>query len=266
MTTLKALAGLLVAAILATSVVAAVSKPIALQLKLPAKPPFTPPQMIAPLAAGPIAVDVVDARGAGDPAVVGACREKGKDVYLWSVGQPAAPAVKDLATKLLKTWSVRVAPEADYGLKLALTRFYVTERSETFGSTYVADVGLKVSLVDRTGAVVWAGEAAGTATRPGVDGRASMCNEALSIALRQALAKAIADAALDAAKPVAPMPIDPEALLADLLRLKAGGVTDEVLVGYVGQRSLGRPLTVDDILRWKSAGIPDAAIKAATRP
>jgi hypothetical protein len=182
------------------------------------------------------------------------------------VGQPVAPEVKGLATEILAAWSVRVAPEADYGLKLALTRFHVTERSEVFGSTYIADVGVKASLVDRAGAVLWAGEGGGSATRPGVDARASMCNEALSIALREALAKTIAQVTPYDAKPAASITIDPGALFADLLRLKAGGVTDDVLVAYVQQRSLARPLSVEDILRWKNAGIPDAAIKAATRP
>ena len=60
--------------------------------------------------------------------------------------------------------------------------------------------------------------------------------------------------------------LDPEALLSDLTRLLAGGVTEEVLVAYIEQRKLSRPLTVDEILTWKNAGIPDAAIKAATRP
>jgi hypothetical protein len=64
----------------------------------------------------------------------------------------------------------------------------------------------------------------------------------------------------------APGAIEPAAMLADLTRLKAGGVADDVLVGYVEQRKLARALTVDEILQWKNAGIPDAAIKAATRP
>jgi hypothetical protein len=44
------------------------------------------------------------------------------------------------------------------------------------------------------------------------------------------------------------------------------GVTDDVLVAYVEGRKITRPLNVDEILRWKGAGLPDAAIKAATRP
>jgi hypothetical protein len=59
--------------------------------------------------------------------------------------------------------------------------------------------------------------------------------------------------------------IEPDALLADLTRLKGGGVADDVLLSYVEQRKLTRPLTVDEILRWKNAGIPDAAIRAATK-
>jgi hypothetical protein len=60
--------------------------------------------------------------------------------------------------------------------------------------------------------------------------------------------------------------IEPEALLADLTRLKTAGATEESLAAYVAGKTLSRPLTVDEILRWKDAGIPDAAIKAAAGP
>ena len=63
-----------------------------------------------------------------------------------------------------------------------------------------------------------------------------------------------------------PILIEPDALLSDLTRLLAGGVTEDVLVAYIEQRKLSRPLSVDEILQWKNAGIPDAAIKAATSP
>jgi hypothetical protein len=45
--------------------------------------------------------------------------------------------------------------------------------------------------------------------------------------------------------------------------MKSGGVADDVLAAYVKQRRLARPLTVDEILAWKNAGIPDAVIKLA---
>jgi hypothetical protein len=253
---------------------ATASKSIKLELKLPPKPPFPRPEIAAPLTAGPIMLTVSDARGLDDAAVVGGQRVQGEDVYLWRATGPVEPAVREQATTILHAWSVRVAPEADFGLKLRLATYHVDEQSEKFGSTYLADVGFHVSLVDKTGKERWSGEAAGSAKRSGVDGRASMGNEALSMALRDALAKTMTSAsagafASNAKSPPTPAPpgspsrpivIEPDALLADLERLAAGGVTDDVLVAYVEQRRLARPLSVDDILRWKNSGIPDAAI------
>jgi hypothetical protein len=259
--------------LVAISAAAAPPRSVKLQLALPAKPPFPPPTMQALLTAGPLTLEVVDERGAGDPAVLGSAREKGEDLYLWRAEQPVAAAVQGMAAQLAAAWSVHVVPEAELGLRIGLTRYAVTEKSETFGSTYLADVALKLSYVDKAGGVLWSGEATGSAKRPGVDGRASMCNEALSMALRGALAQALSAVSLETAAAPGPSPtpapriaIEPEALLADLTRLKAGGVADEVLVAYVGQRKLTRALTVDEILQWKGAGLPDAAIKAATNP
>jgi len=201
--------------------------------------------------------------------------------------QPVAGAVSDQVVQVLRGWSVALAPEAELTLRLALLRYYVNERSDTFGSTYIAEVRFMMSLTDRAGATLWTGEANGDAKRPGVDARASMCNEALSFALSRALSQGLSSVKLEVSSPVAPtapasagapsiapapVPVAPEssvepaALLSDLTRLLAGGVTQDVLVAYVEQRKLTRPLTVDEILQWKNAGIPDAAIKAATRP
>jgi hypothetical protein len=274
MTNIRSHALIVGAAVLLASATAATaaSKPITLQLKLPPKPAFPRPEMAALLTAGPVSLVVVDARGGDDPAVVGAQRAKGKDVYLWRATQPVAPAVTELVTQLLRDWSVQVAPESEFGLRVSLTTYFVNERSETFGSTYVAEVRFDVALVDRAGVVLSMGEARGDAKRPGVDGRAAMFNEAMSIALRAALAQGLSSVKLETAAPAAaapiaapPVTIEPDALLADLTRLKAGGMADDVLVAYVEQRKLSRPLTVDEILQWKSAGIPDAAIKAATK-
>jgi hypothetical protein len=261
-----------VAALLVPTAAVGASKPVTLQLKLPAKPAFPPPEMAALLTAGPVSLEVVDARGVDDPTIVGAQREKGKDVYFWRVLTPLVPEVTALVTQLLNDWSIHIAPESELGLRVELVNYFVNEKSETFGSTYVAEVRLKLILTDRAGGTLWTGEAGGDAKRPGVDGRAAMFNEAMSIALREALARGLSSVKLETAAPVATAPaaapliaIEPEALFADLTRLKTGGVADDVLVAYVEQRKLSRPLTVDEILSWKSAGIPDAAIKAATK-
>jgi hypothetical protein len=264
--------------LMGSAAAAAPSKPVTLALKLPKKPVAAAPTMAPLLTATPVALVVVDARGVEFPEIVGGQRVKGQDLYFWRAVQPVAPTVAELATQIIEAWSVHVVPDADLSLKLALMRYYVDERSDTFGSTYIATVRFMISLTDRTGGVLWTGEATGEAKRPGVDARASMCNEALSFALLRALSQALSSVKLDTAAPAAqpssamavvvspPMTVDPEALLADLTRLLAGGVTQDVLVSYIEQRKLSRPLTVDEILQWKNAGIPDAAIKAATRP
>ena len=259
------------AAMAAASATPALSKPITLAYKLPAKSAVVRPALAEALAAGPVRLEVADARGADDAAVVGAQRARGADVDLWRAQQPVIAAVQGFVEQVLKGWSVGVAPTADNALAIKLTRYYVAEKSEMFGSSYRAEVGLTAALVDRAGNVLWTREAAGSSERDGPDARAATCNELLSLALRDALAEALGSATVPAAVPAAatpvpapaPIVVDPAALLADLTRLEAGGVEDDVLVAYVKQRKLSRPLSVDEILAWKNAGIPDAAIKAA---
>jgi hypothetical protein len=282
MTNIRAHAILAVAAVLLAPAAMAASKPVTLALNLPKKsekPAVAPPTMAPLFTDAPIAVVVEDARGAEDPAVVGGQRIKGVDVYTWKATQPVAPAVEAMVAQVLSGWSVRVAPNSEYTLRLALMKYYVNERSDTFGSTYLGEVHFMVSLTDRASGVLWTGEATGESKRAGVDARASMCNEALSYALSRALAQGLSSVKLEMAATAAPTAvapalvpvtpqtvIEPAALLADLKRLLDGGVTPEVLVAYIEQRKLARPLSVDEILEWKNAGIPDAAIKAATRP
>src|SRR4029453_14616282 len=93
-----------------------------------------------------------------------------------------------------------------FGLRVDLERYYVNERSETFGSNYVAEVRLKVTLTEADGGTLWTGEASGDAQRPGVDGRVAMFNEAMSMALREALAQGLSSVKLETAAPVAAAP------------------------------------------------------------
>jgi hypothetical protein len=279
MTNIRSQAVVVVAtALFASAAAAAPAKPITLALRLPKKPVVAAPQLAPLLAAGPLALVLVDARGVEFPELVGAQRTKGTDVYVWRSTQPIAPAVAAMASQILAGWSVRTVPDADLTLNLSMMKYDVNERSDTFGSTYIAEVRLMVSLTDRAQGVLWTGEATGQSKEPGVDARSAMCNSVLSKALRSALAQALSSMTLDTAPPSVPAPaeaaqvvappiaIEPEALLADLTRLLAGGVTQDVLVAYIEQRKLTRPLSVDEILQWKNAGIPDAAIRAATRP
>jgi len=263
--------GMAIGTIVAFTLAAAATRPIKLALKLPSKSPAMSPALPEALTAGPVRLDLSDARDADDPAVVGEQTERGEEVYLWRAQQAVAPAVAGFVGKLLDGWSVRAAPDGELGLTIKLERYWVAETSEMFGSAYAAEVRLSVSLVDHAGGVVWTHEGSGTAKDRGADARASTCNELLSLALREALAQALSSAPSETTAAAAPPPepevvrvvVAPDRLLGDLVRLKDGGVADDVLVAFVQQRKLTRPLSVDEILAWKNAGIPDAAIKAA---
>ena len=250
--------------------IAAATRPITLAIKT--EKAVAPPASAA--RAGPMRLTLRDAREGADSPIVGAQRERGKDLYQWRSVQPVGPAVEGLVRRQLGVWGAQISPDADLEMALALTRYWVTEKSETFGSTYIAEVTFKVTVSDRSGREIASAEVPGGAKRSGVDGRATSCNEVLTLALQGALDEALsvfATAKVPVEAPATvPMPdgpppvvVDAAKLLEELLLLKSGGMADDVLVSYVRQRRLTAPLTVDDILLWKDKGIPDEAIKAA---
>lgn len=58
-------------------------------------------------------------------------------------------------------------------------------------------------------------------------------------------------------------PVSPADLLADLVKLKKQGFTTDLLIDYVNGKTLTKPLSADDLVKWKSAGMPEEVIKAA---
>jgi hypothetical protein len=269
--------GFIAAVVAGLSVGVAAAKPIELEYKIPKKAPVVAPTLPERLAGSPVRLEVTDGRE-GDPLVVGSSREKGKDLYTWESGKPVVPAIAAFVTTILRGWSVTVDPQAPQTLTVRLEQYWCNEKSETFGSRYQADVKLGVALAAADGAT-WTREVTETSKRDGVDGRASICNEMLSLALRGAMGQALGSAPADAAAapppvepavaaPVAvvaapPVPVDPAVLFEDLKRLQAGDSGEDLLLTYAKQHQASRPLTVDEILAWKGAGLPDAVIKAA---
>ena len=243
---------------------AAPSRPITLAYKLPKKTSPVRPTVPRALLEGPVHVEVVDARGEEDSALVGAQTEKETVIYVWRAKNAVHTAVAGFVTTILKGWGV-AAGEGGVTLAVKLERYWVDEKSVTFGSAYAAEVHVSVSLVGPSGETAWTHDGAGRAGYTAVDGRESTCNELLSVALYDAMTQAIGttEPAAAAPKPVTPEVVEPRAMFEELVRLKSGGVGDDVLVSYVKQRKLARPLSVEEILTWKDAGIPDDVIKLA---
>ena len=252
------------AALAGAAVLAAPSRPITLAYKLPKKASLVRPTIPQALLTGPVRVEVVDARNAEDPVLIGAQTDKDDIVYLWRSKSAVPAAVSGFVTAILKGWSVPVG-EGGVTLAVKLEHYRVDEKAATFGSAYAAEVRVSVSLVGPSGEASWTHDGEGKAGYTSIDGRASTCNELLSTALYDAMTQAIGttEPATAAPKPPAPEVVEPSALFEELVRLKSGGVGDDVLASYVKQRKLSRALSVDEILTWKNAGIPDAIIKLA---
>jgi hypothetical protein len=258
----------LLAAFAAVSATYAVpSRPITLAYKLPKKAHVVRPAIPPALLAGPVRVEVVDGRGAEDSALVGAQTEKTDEIYHWRAKQQVAPAVGGIVTAILKSWSIAAARESDLALSIRLDRLWVHEKSAMFGSSYEAEAALRVSLVDRSGTASWTRDVEGRAAQSAVDGRESVCNELFTLALHDALTKALGEGEArpspSGAEPK--VVVEPAVLLDELVRLKGGGVADDVLIAYVKKRQLSRSLTVDEILAWKNAGLPDEVIRQAVQ-
>jgi hypothetical protein len=60
-----------------------------------------------------------------------------------------------------------------------------------------------------------------------------------------------------------PQPISPGALLHDLTGLMNQGFGPELLIHYVNQQVLSAPLSAQDLVEWKKAGLPESVIQAA---
>jgi hypothetical protein len=217
-----------------------------------------------------IRVDLVDVREIADPLVVGRQLKDDAQKFEWRVSEAPLAKVDAFVHQILGRWFVKLSPDATPRLSMQLARYYVTETRQIMGSTYLAEVGIRAVLQDANGTTLWAGTAAGESRRYGEDKSADNCNEVLSDALTSATSQLVSQPGLQAQW--APQPADemrpttalsPGALLDELLKLKGGGMSDDILVAFVKKQKLGSPLTADDMVAWKQKGIPDAAIQAA---
>lgn len=280
------------AAVLLAAAAAAAAVPtrtLELEPKLERKRPLPAIALATALAGRPWTVEVEDARGAADPEVVGAQKDGSTTVYEWRAAEAVGPAVATMLRAVLGGSAAAGSAGGGDVVRVSLTKFQIDEISQTFGSSYQAEVGMRVAI-ESGGARVWAGSVSGAARRSGPDGRASICNRVLTQALAHALADVPVPFPAEAemvrpAPPASPAPPPPAAapapprgpppppgttppdkLFADLRRLKAAGLSDETLMSYVKEHPTSTPLSADDVLRWKAAGFSEAVIRAALTP
>lgn len=221
----------------------------------------------------PVRLVVEDARAGSDPAVIGDSSDD--DDRMWPVR--ATNSVVEWAQEVLeknaRDWGIKTGADAPLTVVVKLTRFFLNEGNKAVGSTYNADVRLGFELRDSRGNVLADGTASGDATRYGKSRSAGNSSEVLSDATKEAYAAVFGDPVLQdawrgkpraaARPPASSSAITPGDLLKELQDLKKKGFSTDLLINYVNNKTLSAPLTADDMVSWKEAGMPQEVIKAA---
>jgi hypothetical protein len=224
----------------------------------------------------PLRLSIGDARTITDPAVIGDSTDDDDRVWPIRAASDLMAWANEVLLKNAGEWGIRVSDSAPLQLKGTLLRFMVNESNKAVGSVYNADIRVGFRLLDAQGQTLWEGNASGDATRYGKSRVEENVNEVLSDAIKEAYATALGDPALQnawlgksgpVASTSAPAAADmtPDELLAELVKLKKQGFTQELLVDYVNQKSLTSGLTADDMVKWKKEGMSQDVIQAALK-
>lgn len=218
----------------------------------------------------PVRLTLDDARAGADPAIIGDSTDDDDRVWPVRATNGVLDWAREVLTKTTAEWGIRSGADAPLTLAGKLVRFTVNEGNKPVGSVYNANVQLSFALKNAKGETLWEGNGPGDATRYGRSRSADNCNEVLSDALKEAYSAVLAEPALQEAwlgktapRPTAGPAVSPEDLLAELVKLEKQGFTTDLLVDFVGQKTLTRTLSADDVLAWKKAGMAEAVIKAA---
>jgi len=205
-------------------------------------------------------VDVADQRPIPDKTVIGENREKPSTPIevkaIGSVGEFATDALR----KCLTAWGVRVDDKADLILKGEIASLFVREENR-----YNADLTVRFRLESSAGVLLWEGVVTGQASTFGKSLSPENYNQVLSDGFRVAYANLLSNRSLQDAWSARPQAatMTSAALKATVLRLMKEGVGVDVIAEYSKMHAPSSPLSAEDILDWKSSGIPDPVISGA---
>jgi hypothetical protein len=204
---------------------------------------------------------LIDVRELSDRSLVGENRER-------KTPRPikATTSVAEFATEVLQRclseWGVRLGA-GDLVLRGEITNLLVTE-----DQTYSTASAIRFRLEDQTGMVVWEGIASGDAHQWGRSFSAENYNEQISDALKKTFASLVSNPGFQKAWAGEPSvaegaTVSPAEVKAKVLEMVQAGVGEAVLISYVRGLRISPPLTADEIIAWKRAGITDRVIEAA---
>lgn len=211
---------------------------------------------------------------------IGENRENEKKFVPIFAKGPVSVHVNSAIRSLLGSWGAHIVPDAKLQLEAEVIQFNVVETNR-----YHGDVKIRFALKNPTGAVLWEGLKVGATARFGRSLSEANYNETLSDSLATCVVALINDVDFRAAwsgKPRAPEPVPaaaasaaaptaerpagglaPAGMKEKLVALQKEGFSEDLLVAFVRQTRLSAPLTADDMLDWKRAGLPQPVVKAA---
>ena len=197
-------------------------------------------------------------------------RPKKFDVLIRATSNVAGWLTQTLS-ETFRDWGTPSTPGAELVLQVEIVKLFVIETG-----TFDADVSLRVAVKKRDGSAVWSGVVGGASSRFGRTMKESNYQEALSDALLSCYVKLWSDPAFrdaragggqrpvgSVARPSPAQTLEPEAAMRKCLELKEAGFEEGALLAWIKRVAFTRPLTADDMLNWKQAGVPQAVIAAA---
>jgi hypothetical protein len=180
-------------------------------------------------------------------------------------------------TDTLRDWGAPSTPNASLVLHTEIVKLFVVE-----ADTCQAEVSLRFGLKRRDGSEIWTGVVSGAASRSGRSQTPDNYQEVLSDAVLSCYAKPWTDSAFrdawagrpegqltqgagTAARPSPAETLAPEEAMKKVLELKEAGFEDEALIAWLNRIEFERPLTSEDMIAWKKAGVSQAVIRAAMK-
>lgn len=209
----------------------------------------------------------------GERAVIGANQEKPASVVVRSSTLVEEFAQNGLES-IVAAWAQSRPRNDSLILTARILRFQVIETNR-----YRGELELAFELSERGGVTVWKGTGSGTSSRFGRSLKPDNYSEAASDALKQVLVRVFSDSSFREAlsgvrkepvhemagpqMPSAARLTSAESARVELLKLLREGFDEDFLLGVVRKVIVVPPMTADEMIEWKRAGIPGPVIREA---
>jgi len=137
-----------------------------------------------------VGLRIEDGRGNAAGAVIGRAMSDDDVLFPIIASNAVTPFVQDVVRQSLSSWNIDTTTAVkDATLQLRYAQFDINEKNRAVGATYVAEVKLDWTLLNRAGSDVAHGSVQGTTDHYGRGRSAENISETLSDALKDALAQ-----------------------------------------------------------------------------